>query len=940
MAYYTYFPCPGSTGVQFTSNVAPAYPGAFIQFTSGGPELAPYLGKCYHVAEYTETAPPGTISINWATAIYDSTFKKCEDCVEQPPCGECPEGYELINGECVLTELIPATYTGGLLQITEGDNDVSYTWNGLRLYPDITALPKPLYGYGFSSNLPVPCTTTIPFSVKDNNGAGSVVTPLLASVQSKLWGIKSTDYPGCGLVAGGKLNTVGIGAPSYPTDEELSFDFCVEVEQTKQYLIGIAGDNKVKIYLNGVLQVFLDADGVGVCAQSIREPFTYWHVFPITLSAGSYTITLSGLNLGGDFAFGAEVYDMGDTSGYSSALDKFQSLLAIPATSAPSCGNLPNDTDPYVIFSTKDYIDQYIPDPNDPGVWECPEGYTLDECNGIPQCSITTTVPTSPCAYQLVSCCDPNDTYLASLPILSQELPVNIVIVNPGSSGIPVGCYDVIEYSEQASGVPVLIEDVNYAVNGGCSEYPFICNSYCGECSCTRVRVKKPSGGEPFVLPYWTCNLITNEEGNIVPELASISVPADGSWTDYVCAGGFIFLTNSFEFENKGLCNLDVQTDQFECPKYYQLVDCDNSENTLCVSNDLYNQFINNTVIQVEGYPNTCWSVEEIEEPCQSPINAVITLSFKTCEECTESLKTYYKLINCLNPEIVVYTETDLTTYVGSTIIVNEFPEDCWNVETSALAVTPIPVTGVISFRSCLDCNRQYYLLEDCNTEDPQPNIYTAEDLSAFVGSVITLEFCPEVCWQVSETDATTDNEVVNITGSYISCEPCQIAVLPCQCSRIINNVEAGMRFEYYDCSGLLRLTPVLAYGQASPKVCAKLWIDVNPDDVEYFGDCVDGVCPPDEKPKKSIRPGYNTPACTAEKYEKIVCNFSEAIYKEMMTIRYGVTMCCGDDDLRWKIQKELIYLKSITDPDYNCSIEPGCDCTTSATGLTPCIPE
>jgi hypothetical protein len=633
MAYYTYFPCPGSTGVQFTSNVAPAYPGAFIQFTSGGPELAPYLGKCYHVAVYTETAPLGTISINWATAVYDSSFAQCEDCVEQTP-------------------------------------------------------------------------------------------------------------------------------------------------------------------------------------------------------------------------------------------------------------------------------------------------------------------PTGESVYQLISCCDPTDTHLAYLPGISQIPPVNIVLINPASSGISPGCYDVVLYGEEASGIPTFVEDVNYALNLGCNGYPFICNSYCGACSCTRVKVKVPGSGDPFPLLYWTCNLITNEEGNIVPELASVNVPADGSWSDYVCAGGFLILSNQFEFVSVGLCNLDIQTDQFECPKYYQLVDCDNSENTLCVSNDLYNQFINNTVIQVDGYPETCWTVEEIEKPCENPINAVITLSFKTCEECTQSLKTYYKLINCSNPDIVVYTETDLAIYVGSTVIVNEFPEDCWNVEVSALAVTPIPLTGVISFRSCLDCNRQYYLLEDCNTEDPQPNIYTAEDLSAFVGSVITLEFCPEVCWQVSETDATTDNEVVNITGSYTSCEPCQIAVLPCQCSRIINNVEAGMRFEYYDCSGLLRLTPVLAYGQASPKVCAKLWVNVNPNDVEYFGDCVDGVCPPDEKPKKSIRPGYNTPACTAEKYEKIVCNFSEAVYKEMMTIRYGVTMCCGDDDLRWKIQKELIYLKSITDPDYNCSIEPGCDCTTSATGLTPCKPE
>ena len=633
MAYYVYYPCPGSTGAQFYSNVAPSYPGAFIQFTTGGPELAPYLGKCYHVAQMNDATPPSAISINWATTTYNAAFNKCEDCVEQP-----------------------------------------------------------------------------------------VVTPV----------------------------------------------------------------------------------------------------------------------------------------------------------------------------------------------------------------------------YQLTSCCNSQDTFLVNLP----DLPVsatNILIANSGTSGIPAGCYDVALFNEGASGTPTLLIDINYVTNAGCTAYPFICNSYCGVCNCVRVKVKPqfviPGSTDTVGLFYWTCNLTTNEDGDVIPLGATLEVPMDGSWTDYVCAGGFIEFVQWFDYETEGLCNLDIQTDEFVCPKYYQLQDCLDTSNTLCVANDLYNLYITNSVVQISGYPDTCWQIVQLNEPCDFPKTVIITETFSGCEDCLEGLKTYYKLTNCLNPDIFVYTDTDMSTYVGQVVVVNEFPEDCWEVEPSALAVNEIPVTGIITFNTCSECNAQYYVLEDCNIDNPLPNIYTAEDLSAYVGSVITLEFCPEVCWQVSETDATPNSDIVNITGSYATCEICEIAVLPCQCSRVINRVGAGLRFQYYDCNGVLQLTPVLAFGQASPKVCAKLWLKVDPDNIEYFGNCVDNICPPDEKPKKSIRPGYNTPACTPEKYEKIVCNFSEAMYDQLVSIRVGVDMCCTEDILKWEIQKELIYLKSITDPDYACTLSSGCDCTTSTAGLTPCIP-
>ena len=69
------------------------------------------------------------------------------------------------------------------------------------------------------------------------------------------------------------------------------------------------------------------------------------------------------------------------------------------------------------------------------------------------------------------------------------------------------------------------------------------------------------------------------------------------------------------------------------------------------------------------------------------------------------------------------------------------------------------------------------------------------------------------------------------------------------------------------------------------------------------------------------------------------MCNFSEGIYKQVVSMLYGVTTCCGEDSYRWEIRKELIELKAIDDPNYTCQLTGTCGCTGSAPGLTPCVP-
>jgi hypothetical protein len=93
-----------------------------------------------------------------------------------------------------------------------------------------------------------------------------------------------------------------------------------------------------------------------------------------------------------------------------------------------------------------------------------------------------------------------------------------------------------------------------------------------------------------------------------------------------------------------------------------------------------------------------------------------------------------------------------------------------------------------------------------------------------------------------------------------------------------------------------------------------------------FYGECNNGVCPPVVYPKRSLKPGYNTPSCSTRRYEEISCRAAEAMYKQVLTLRYGISNCCPEDDLKYLIQKELIDLKALVNPDYICAT-PSCGC-------------
>jgi len=901
--YFQYTPCPGTTGGIFYSNVGPSWTqsgGPFFNFTtSPDPEKVP-TGGCYRISIFQSVNLPNPyVQIDWNTVTGFSS-PDCETCNSFPPeepCLNCPAGYILQEGDCIQEQSLPATYTGGLLQVRAGARSSGYNNFGLRLYPDISGYTFPLYGTG---------TTLVNYQVEDNNGAGVLVAPLLGAwgspLLSTLWGSYSTGN-GCleSGQTGGRLNIAGVwvGTPvgnDYPPyDTPICFEFCVDITTPKQYLIGISGDNKVEISINGVQTVFLDAP-----INTSTAPFSYWHVFPITLNAGQTTIKLCGINIQDEAAFAAEVYDID--------LATFQADLTTPATSPPNCGNVPLDLEPYIVFSTRDYIDQFIADPDNPGDWSCPPGSILDECNGVPQCIYTVSVPPLPCGYEFVPCCGGDSEYYQ----ISENVPLTEggVFSYSGTGQ----CYTVSSYNGPALALPFQIISISELteIDTGCND--FLCELACITCFCTRIRYTAGSG-TPIAVDYYDCDGVQQ----------LYTVPADGSWGPKVCMKNYSSY-EGYEAESFGDCVLDSD-EEYICPPCYILEDCDGIEDPIYTLNPIIQTYIdNNQVIRIDG-SDTCWRPSLSEDDCECAINVNVQFVYANCPTCKTAKG--YKLTEC-NTGDVIYTTTDLSDYTTVTIEID--CPGCWTVEElNILPPASQPVTVLTSYGDCPACYATYYELVDC--AGIRDNIYTSTDLSEYLGQIVQIKFCPETCWEVSIADQPINPGDVYVEQAFEDCPECLVALLTCTCKKITYVGEStNFKIAYINCDGEVAEI-VLQPGQSTPKTCM-LTLAAPSNvllEVVDFGACIDQECPPPPPigPIRKVRPGYDTAACSPEYYENVVCNYSEWMYKDVLKRRYGISSCCDEEILKWEIKKELLDLDILVNPDYTCAPNNPCNCPT-----------
>lgn len=176
----------------------------------------------------------------------------------------------------------------------------------------------------------------------------------------------------------GPLNRTGLWSSTAQDNQDIGFSVCINVAQTKTYYIGIACDNYAIVNVDGTNIITQDSTALGVqYGVGDSATFKVWHIYPITLLAGSRVIELIGHNVNSVAALGAEIYNA--------------SALQISTASSYT------DLGSRLIFSTKDYVGQPIQLGTGGAGYTCPATYSLVACTAPYICRRVTTTAIISC---------------------------------------------------------------------------------------------------------------------------------------------------------------------------------------------------------------------------------------------------------------------------------------------------------------------------------------------------------------------------------------------------------------------------------------------------------------------------------------------------------------------------------------------------------------
>lgn len=260
----------------------------------------------------------------------------------------CPiVAWEAINPYCITTQVCAAGWTlvGNVCQQETTQAATAPTGNGGSpgLAVKVTNTQwnnggARIYAPGYSS---------------DGSGtvAASLLVPHLWINGDSVWSTSTRN------TTDSRMNAAGIWSQSTtPDNEYVGFSRKITLSAAKTVYIGIAGDNVVRITVNGTVLVTAETIDGG-------PNFNYWNIYPVQLSAGDNFIELYGMNLGGSAGFAAEIYDM--------TQDQLVAAASV------------NDLN--ILFSTESVIGQNF-DLGQTQGWSCPTGWSLDMNGGSPVC--------------------------------------------------------------------------------------------------------------------------------------------------------------------------------------------------------------------------------------------------------------------------------------------------------------------------------------------------------------------------------------------------------------------------------------------------------------------------------------------------------------------------------------------------------------------------
>ena len=191
------------------------------------------------------------------------------------------------------------------------------------------------------------------YSTYNLNGTGNII---YTSTTINSWRRTQTDG-----VFDGPMNRCSISG-NCPDNIYYGFNACLTVGATKTYYIGIGADNDYSLRIDGVKII----DTLGGPYDDKSDAFAWWHVYPLTIGAGSHTIELLGLNKEDVEGFGCEIYD--NTLAQLLAATSVSDLNIIYSSSAQTVANVVVDP------ATNTYLSSGF---------TCPNGWIYSTCSGL-----------------------------------------------------------------------------------------------------------------------------------------------------------------------------------------------------------------------------------------------------------------------------------------------------------------------------------------------------------------------------------------------------------------------------------------------------------------------------------------------------------------------------------------------------------------------------
>lgn len=203
------------------------------------------------------------------------------------------------------------------------------------------------------------------------NGTG---TSHLIPLANLFWR-NGNDPVGCiaSTMYSGPLNRAGLWSSTTTSNQQVGFPVCIEIPESKVYLVGIACDNYGIINLDSVNIITQNAAALdaqyGLTGNV--STFAVWHIYPVFIPAGSHILECIGYNTFGVAAMGCEVYNN----------------TAAELIAATSYAMLD------LVFSSKDYIGHPVVLGSGGVGFSCPPGYSLKACSSPYECVRRVTTP-------------------------------------------------------------------------------------------------------------------------------------------------------------------------------------------------------------------------------------------------------------------------------------------------------------------------------------------------------------------------------------------------------------------------------------------------------------------------------------------------------------------------------------------------------------------